>query len=146
MKFSSPKITAAAQVVHNSYSEVDVFEATTGDLEWAEGTVRAMIDKLGDSDEVADLRRRNSEIRSFGLEQGRALSKIWGKLVGVEQPEVADPMAIADRIILAVQDEVQQIEITDDMVTRIALGAFGPSVVCDREGLRRALADALQTR
>lgn len=146
MKFPQHKVTAAAQVVHNNYSDVDVFEAEIGELVWAEGTVRAMIDKLGDSDEVIDLRKRNSEVRHFGLEQGRALSNLWEALVGSEQPETASPMEIADRIIRAIEGEVQQIEVTDEMVNQVALGAFGPSVVYDREGLRRALAHALQTR
>ncbi|QAU07353.1 hypothetical protein SEA_ALLEB_18 [Microbacterium phage Alleb] len=146
MKFPHHRITAAARVVHNNYSDVDVFEAEIGELIWAEGTVRAMIEKLGDSDEMIDLRRRNSEVRRFGLEQGRALSRLWEALVGSEQPETASPTELADRIVLAVQDEARQIEITDDMVNSVALGAFGPAVVYDREGLRRALADALQTR
>lgn len=36
MKYPASKITAAAHVVHNNYSEVDMFEASTGELAWAE--------------------------------------------------------------------------------------------------------------
>lgn len=147
MKYPASKITAAAHVVHNNYSEVPMHEADVGELVWAEGTVRAMIEKLGDPDELVDTRKRNTELRRLNLEAGESLHRIWERVVGSEKPQSSITVGMADRILSSLEDAPRPaIEITDELVNNVALAAFGPSVVYDRERFRSALADALQTR
>lgn len=147
MRYPASRITAAAHVVHNNYSEVDMFEAEVGELAWAEGTVRAAIERLGDSDELVDIRKRNTELRSLNLSYGKSLTRIWSKIVGPEQPEVSAIGSLTDMILSKLEERPgPRVEVTDSMVNEIALAAFGPSVVYDRDRLREALVHALQTR
>lgn len=147
MKFPQHRISAAAQAVHNNYSDVDVFEAEIGELVWAEGTVRAVIDQLGDSDDLIELRGRNAELRRLNLEAGESLNRIWSRVVGSEQPESSITVGIADRIIAKLDETPSEgVEITDAMVEAFIASAFAPSVVVSRDSVRIGLANALQTR
>lgn len=150
MKYSSSKVTAAAHVVHNNYSEVDMFDASTGELAWAEGTVRAAIERLGDSDELVDTRKRNTELRIQNLELSKGLSLAWVAAGGSSAEGFGiTPQQVSWRVQDAIAEAkmpVDEIVVTDSMVNALALEFWGASVVYDREKLRQALAFALQTR
>lgn len=145
MKYSSSKVTAAAHVVHNNYSEVDMFDASAGELAWAEATVR-----LGDSDELVDARKRNTELRIQNLELSKGLSMAWMAAGGsAVEGFGTTPQQVSWRVQDAIAEAkapVDEIVVTDDMVNALALEFWGASVVYDREKLRQALALALQTR
>lgn len=150
MSYSPDRITAAAQVVHNNYSET-AYEDVTPDQEvWAEGTVRAVIDKLGDSQEHEYLIERHEEARAQNLGLQEALTRVW-QAAGRDGAEGfgADPTVVHQAVVDAIEvarAPRDEIEITDEMINEIGLGFFGPAVVYDREKLRQALANALQTR
>lgn len=146
MNYPHSKIAAAAQVVHNNYSEVDMFDATTGDLDWAEATVRAAIERLGEPDEMAAVRRRNTELRKAGLANSEVLSRIWRTMFFGRQPETSDHNEMADAIVEGLQSKLPPPEVTDQMVEDFISVAFLPSVVIDRVAVRAGLAYALQTR
>lgn len=154
---------AAAQLVHTNYSEKpwNGREAYV-DRIWARGTLKAALAKLGpeltmieaelaaeqatESNTTTQLAGRLIRIRSLALQE--ALTQIWSDLghgdsYG-ENPEVV-PLAVATKL-AELKAGTPEVEVTDSMVNSVALDFFGPSVVYDREKLRAALANALQTR
>lgn len=150
MSYSPDRITAAAHAVHNNYSETPWENADYGDRTWAEGTVRAVIEKLGDSQEHEYLIERHEEVRAQNLALQEALTKIWAA-AGRNSAEGfgTDPTVVHQAVLDAIEaarTPREEIEVTDEMINEIGLGFFGPAVVYDREKLRQALANALQTR
>ena len=139
MRYSPSQITAAAHVVHNNYSEVELVNAPTGEMVWAEGTVRAMIDRLGMPQDHADL-------RVFSLAQGAALASIWSRVTGWRETVSSDPNEIAEAIIQKLDSQTEQIEVTDAQVEALGNAIYGPAVVWDREKIRNGLVLALQSR
>lgn len=90
---------------------------------------------------------RNRELRRLNLEAGGSLNRIWGRVVGSEQPESSITVGIADRIIAKLDEAPSEdVEITDGMVEAFIASAFAPSVVVSRDSVRLGLANALQTR
>lgn len=150
MKFPQHRITAAAHVVHNNYSDVDVFEAEIGELVWAEGTVRAAIERLGNSEEYDALIERHDALRAHALSLGRALTLAWEAAGGDAQNGFgARPQDVPEAVraaIEAARAPQSEIEITDSLVEAVGNGIFPPNVVYDRERVRAVLANALQTR
>lgn len=150
MTYPHSAITAAAHVIHNNYSDVDMFEATTGELAWAEGTARAVAEKLGESEEHQATKQVLMAFRAHNLALGDALTRVWEAAgrspvsgFGIDPSEV--PQAVIEAI-QAARAPREEIEITDTMVNNLALAIYGPSVVYDRTLIRSALANALQTR
>lgn len=150
MSYSADRITAAARVVHNNYSET-AYEDVTPDQEvWAEGTIRAVIDKLGDSQEHEYLIERHEASRAQNLALQEALTKVWqaagrndAEGFGTDASLVYQAVADAIESARVPRDEI---EVTDAMVESLGAQVFDPSVVWDREKVRLGLANALQTR
>lgn len=150
MTYSAEKITAAARLVHNNYSEIDYDDADSTSKIWARGTVRAVFESLGDSQEHEYLIERHEASRAQSLALQEALTKVW-QAAGRDGTEgfATDPSTVHQAVLDAIEAARaprDEIEITDSMVNEVALSLFGPAVVYDREKLRQALANALQTR
>lgn len=145
-KYPAKNFTAAAKRLHNNYSDKPWEETDYADQTWASGTLRGIIEDLGASEGVTLAEERIDSLRQSNLGQGEALNRIWRAMYGNRQPEQSNYNVIADGIIQGLEDKMPPPEITDSLVNEIALAAFGPSVVYDRERMRAALAQALQTR
>lgn len=156
MSYSPEKITAAARIVHNNYSETDYDDADSTSKIWARGTVRAVFDTLGDSQEhehlieqLEEANRHKLELRAMALEFGEQLTRIW-QAAGRNDTEGFG--TDAGLVYRAVVDAIEaarvprdQVEVTDAMVESLGAQVFDPSVVWDREKVRLGLANALQT-
>lgn len=155
----------AAQLVHTNYSEKPWnARGSMGERIWARGTLRAALHKLGFLGEVEDaeqaridaINAKNDAVdlmnrfRASSLSLGDTLTRIWEATGGDPQAGYGtSPQAVLNQVQIALAEAAvppEQREITDTTVNDIALAAFGPSVVYDREKLRAALADALQAR
>jgi len=156
---------AAAQLVHTNYSEKPWDDRTSfAERIWARGTLRAALHKLGFLGEVEDAEQARIDaindknravdmmngFRAISLGLSDTLQRVWevaggdAKVgYGVDAPAVVVRVREA---LEAASGPPKEIEVTDTMVNDLALAAFGPSVVYDRERLRTALANALQTR
>lgn len=137
---------AAAQRLHNNYSETPWENADYSDRTWAHGTLRGIIEDLGPAVGASEAEERIDSLRQSNIGQSEALSRIWHTLFGNSQPEQSNYGYMTDLIIARIQDEAPQVQVTDEMIHEVGLGLFGPAVVYDREKLRLALANALQTR
>lgn len=132
---------------------INMGDPVTGDplpaLDWQQvaGLVRdfeeAIEQHKADKQVVA---RANLELRAANLAHGEALGRIWSRVCGSEQPELAAPEDIANTIIGRLDEEKGEVEVTDAMVESLGAQVFDPSVVWDREKVRLGLANALQTR
>lgn len=147
MTHSQRRITVAARLIHNAYSETDWAEASIDDAVYAESVTKRASEALGGTTEDAEIIRGH---RKISLAHNAALAKTWALVAplgdtsyGID-PEVV-PHAVAGYI-EALKADQPVIEVTDDMVNALALDLYGPAVVYDREKVRAALANALQTR
>lgn len=143
MSYPVENFTAAAKRLHNNYSETAWEDSDYGEQSWAAGTLRGIIADLGPSEEFTAAR-----VAALGL--GVHLTKAW-EAAGGDPAEGfgTQPQLVASAVTEAIEKARgprEEIEITDAMVNSVALDFFGPSVVYDREKLRAALANALQTR
>lgn len=140
------KFKEAVQVAHRKSSDYNWDESSDEDKLRSRMLVYDIVDTLGPPVGAVEAEERIDSLRQSNLGQGEALNRIWRTMYGNRQPSHSNHDVIADGIIQGLQDKMPPPEITDQLVNEIALAAFGPSVVYDREGLRRALAQALQTR
>lgn len=147
MTHSQRRITAAARLIHNAYSETDWAEASIDDAVFAESVAKRASEALGGTTEDAEIIRGH---RKISLANNAALAKTWALVTPIGDtsygidPDVV-PHAVAGYI-EALKAEQPVIEVTEAMIDAAAATLYPPNVVFDREKVRAALANALQTR
>lgn len=85
-------------------------------------------------------------LRAANIDHGAALSMVWRRVMGSEQPETASPVSMATQIVQRLDDATDDIEVTDLMVESMGNQIYGAAVVWDREKVRAGLTSALQAR
>lgn len=150
MSYDESAFEGAAAVIHGNYSETGWESAEFSERMWARGTLRAALDKLGPDPELAEKETLNTALRAATSKLSETLTRVWRIVTpggstsfGVEPDSVVPEVEAA---LERAKAPIEDVEITDGMLNTLALDYWGPAVVYDREKLRSALANALQTR
>lgn len=144
--YPADNFAAAFEIVHKNLSGFEFEDASEEASTATRAILHEIIHALGAPVGAAVAEERIMSLRESNLGHGEALNRIWRTMYGNRQPSHSNYDMIADDIIHGLESKMPPPDVTDAMVNEVALGAFGPSVVYDRERLRSALAKALQTR